>query len=157
MFFQSLRTDPESSHLPIGAAGFCWGGLYALRLTHSTSVYETSTLNSGDAKATTKKPLVDAAFMAHPQPISLPIDVENVMQPIAVAIGDRDWCTSNERIERIKEIFRKKKDKVLTEVEVYPGAGHGFAVRYDPWNPNMAAQAQEAQNQAVSWFECRFS
>lgn len=95
--------------------------------------------------------------MAHPQPLSYPADPENVVQPLSAAIGDRDWCTSKPKLEEISQIFEKKRDNgIHVEFVEYKGAGHRFAVRYDPGNENMAKQADEAQNQAVNWFKEHF-
>jgi dienelactone hydrolase len=155
-FFTALRTDSESLKLPVGAAGFCWGGLYAIRLTHSTSVCEIG--DSAVGKGSILKPLVDASFMAHPQPLVWPTDAENISRPMSAAIGDRDWCTSVAKIEELERIFQARNDAgVPAEVVMYKGAGHGFAVRYDPGNPNLVTQAQQAQDQAISFFQQHFS
>jgi dienelactone hydrolase len=147
-FVKAIRTDPETSNLPVGVAGFCWGGLYALKLAQEEAVYEIeSGVPSNIAK---RKPLVDAAFMAHPQPIPR-TDAEKVVQPISGAIGTKDWATSVEKIEQLRSIFETRATHgVQTELITYDGAGHGFAVRYDPDNPNMATQAEQAQNQAIA-------
>jgi dienelactone hydrolase len=109
-------------------------------------------------KGSIQKPLVDASFMAHPQPITWPIDAENVSQPMSVAIGDKDWCTSVAKVEELQKIFKSRNEAgVHTEVIMYKGAGHGFAIRYDPGNPNLVVQAEEAQEQAISWFQQWFS
>jgi dienelactone hydrolase len=153
-FTKALRTDQETSNLPVGAAGFCWGGLYALKLTQEDAFYELQSSNAN--QKVPKKPLVDAAFMAHPQPIPH-IDAEKVVQPISGAIGSKDWATSVERIGELRKILETRAARgVHTEIITYDGAGHGFAIRYDPKNPNMATQAEQAQDQAVTWFKHYF-
>ncbi|RYP18764.1 hypothetical protein DL767_009764 [Monosporascus sp. MG133] len=142
-YFAALRSAPESSRLPVGVVGFCWGGLYAVKL-------------AADGKG--ERGLVDAAFTAHPQPLTLPEDVAGVVKPTAVAIGDRDWAISLSGIEVIRKAFTERSGEgVECELVLYEGAGHGFAVRYDPGNDKLAEQAEAAENQAVAWFSRWFA
>jgi dienelactone hydrolase len=152
-FFESLRADPETSGLPIGVAGFCWGGLYSLRLAGVESGD-----NFEDKKRRPSRDLVDAAFAAHPQPLSLPADIDSIIRPAAIAIGDRDWATRMSTIETIKRGFSARTEAgVECELVLYEGAGHGFAIRYDPENEKLAEQAEVAENQAVKWFKKGFA
>ncbi|RYO99091.1 hypothetical protein DL764_006918 [Monosporascus ibericus] len=142
-YFAALRSAPESSRLPVGVVGFCWGGLYAVKL-------------AADGKG--GRGLVDAAFTAHPQPLTLPEDVAGVVKPTAVAIGSRDWAIGLGGIETIKKAFVKRGGEgVQCELVLYEGAGHGFAVRYDPGNDKLAEQAEAAENQAAAWFDRWFA
>lgn len=161
-FLTGLRTDAASQSLPIGSAGFCWGGLYSIRLAHEDAVCEVvvpaADAEQEDAKpAMTKKPLIDAAFLAHPQPLKFPNDFDRVVRPVSVAIGTKDWCTSVKQIDVMQQLLAKRKEAgVETQVVVYDGAGHGFAVRYDKGNENLAEQAEKAEDQAVEWFKQSF-
>jgi dienelactone hydrolase len=137
-FFDDVRRD-EGAALPVGAAGFCWGGKHAIVLTHAESVTAEG------------KPLVDAIFIAHPSVVSYPGDVEKVAKPASLAIGDKDMSVSMAQISITQRTWDAMKD-VDTEVVVYPGANHGFTVRVDHFNENLLKQCQAAETQAVSWF-----
>jgi dienelactone hydrolase len=142
-FFEAVRDD-EGVKLPIGAAGFCWGGKHVLFLAH------------GDSVTADGKPLVEAIFTAHPSVVSYPDDVEKVVRPASMAIGDRDMSVTMAQVAIVQKTWAEKKD-VDTEVVVYPGANHGFTVRVDHFNENLLKQCQEAEDQAVKWFEKHFS
>ena len=131
---------PAERGLPIGAAGYCWGGKYAVRLVGS------------DALTAAGKPLVDAAFTAHPSKLDIPADVERVARPLSIAIGDRD-VVLNEAGRKQVEAILDGKEGVQTEFVLFEGAGHGFALREDEGNENLLAQAVEAEKQALAWFD----
>ncbi|KAL8825086.1 MAG: hypothetical protein Q9170_007931 [Blastenia crenularia] len=140
-FISSVR---ESSSVPIFAAGFCWGGLHAVSLTHSTSVTSTGA------------PLVDAAFTAHPSNLTLPSDVEKAVKPLSISSGTKDFVLDMKGVESIKTVFARKNgeegDERKFELRVVEGARHGFAVRGDPNDEEELRQAQVAEDQAVEWF-----
>src|SRR5579859_8062667 len=60
-FMTKLREskDPKEKDMPVGAAGFCWGGKHITLLAQKDSV------------TSTEKPLVDAVFTGHPSLLSL--------------------------------------------------------------------------------------
>lgn len=144
----------ESTSLPVFAAGFCWGGLHATYLTHPTS-----TTPSG-------KPLVDAAFTAHPSALTVPGDLEKAEKPLCISNGTKDFVLNMKGVETIKEVFARKNaetgGKGRFELNIVEGARHGFAVRGDPDDEEELRQAQVAEDQAVAWFrrwteECKKS
>lgn len=135
-FFTSLRAN-EGSQLPLGVAGFCWGGKHAIDLTH--------------APKDGSKPLVDTCFVAHPSNLILPVDIEKVSRPLSVAIGDKDFVLREAGRKQVKGIL-KERENVRSEFVLYPGAGHGFSIRADPKNEKQAEQAAEAEDQAINWF-----
>lgn len=138
-FIEAIRQSKEG-HLPLGAAGFCWGGLHVLALAR-------------EPFTTAKEaPLVNAVFTAHPSNISIPDDVTGLRMPVSLAIGDKDFIMPRAQVEKVQKIWDAAKD-VATEVIVYPGAGHGFSVRGDPNNGAQVQQSEEAERQAVSWFK----
>lgn len=108
-FLSHLRADP--SHKKIGAVGFCWGGRYAILLTHTDA-----------------NPAVDVAVALHPSFLSLPGEVEKIARPVAVEVGDSDDIIKIQDVETIKEIFAGKEG---CEVEVYEDQVHGFSIRGD--------------------------
>ena len=57
-------------------------------------------------------------------------------------------------IEDLKKVFEGLPN-VETDIKVYPGAGHGFAIRADHSVEDSQAvrQAAEAEEQAIAWFK----
>jgi len=137
-FFHALRTA-QGADLPVGCAGFCWGGKYVFELC------------SDSEKAANGKSLVDCGFTAHPSNLVIPQDPDAVTKPLSVAVGDVDVVFPLHRVERTKEILRKKGD--VHEVVVIPGAKHGFAVRGAPDDEKAMEQGMQAEDQAVAWFD----
>lgn len=96
-------------------------------------------------------------WTAHPSNISIPGEVEPVRRPLSIANGDKDMALPIASVEKIKRILEGISD-VESEVVVYPGAGHGFSVRADHTeNPRALKQAEEAEDQAVTWYKKQFS
>ncbi|VBB71409.1 Putative protein of unknown function [Podospora comata] len=131
-FFHSLRQELGPSG-KIGVAGFCWGGLYTIRLTHMSP------------------PLVNCAFTAHPSLISVPADINKVKDetPLSIANGDDDQYLRRAKMETVVKMLR---DRERHEVVVYEGAKHGFAVRGDIGDPKQKERGQGSEDQAVGWF-----
>jgi dienelactone hydrolase len=139
-FFKSIREN-EGAHLPIGAAGFCWGGKHTVILAHGLS----TTID--------KKPLIDAAFTGHPSMLSFPGDIDKIQIPTSFALAESDFVVDVAKIEVIQNVIEKQPEEVKGESKVYPATGHGFCVRADHVAKDNAEQAAaEAEDQAVSWF-----
>ena len=141
-FFAAVREN-EGASLPIGAAGFCWGGKHIMHLAEGMT-------------AANGKPLVDAVFTAHPSNLEIPKEIEGVKQPISIANGDKDKVLSMPKLEEVKRILERKED-VKSEVVLYPGAGHGFGVRADPGNEKAVEHGIQAEDQAIKWFKQQFA
>ena len=69
-----------------------------------------------------------------------------------MCIGDVDLMTPMKQVDQIKGILEKMKEEVESEVVVYEGATHGFAVRGDRGNEKQKRQGLEAEDQLVNWF-----
>ncbi|KAI4119312.1 MAG: hypothetical protein LQ338_007296 [Usnochroma carphineum] len=149
-FFKALR---ESTNLPIGASGFCWGGRHVVALTHGTEV------------ANNNHPLIDVGYTAHPSNLSLPADIEKVRLPLAIDQGTADFVLKMHGVKTIRGIFDRKnaeverngKETPRFEIRTVQGAKHGFAVRCDMDNKEEAAQEQIAEEHAVEWFRRWFA
>ena len=145
-FLRELREDKNTA-LPVGIAGFCWGGLHAIKLSH----------NIAEAKTESGRPLVDAVFTAHPSNLNVPQDIGNVELNLSIAIGDDDGVMSAKQIREAEAILAAKTD-VDSEVVIYPGAKHGFSIRASRAKPDSqeTRQAEEAERQAIKWFQRQF-
>ena len=133
-FLSNLRADGE--HKKIGAVGFCWGGKFAVLLTHQDA-----------------NPTVDAAVAFHPSLLNLPDDIEKIARPTAIGVGDADFLIPMSDVEKIQDIFKGKEG---CEVDIYPDQVHGFAVRGDlTVDSDKQAAAKAAERVfASSTFKC---
>lgn len=144
-FFSSLRS---STSLPIGAAGFCWGGKYVTLLCQDTE------------RSSSGKTLLDCGFTAHPSQLVLPMDIEAVKMPLCISSGSMDFLLKPEGYEMIKEIFARKEGELnaegkrgaMFEMNVVDGAKHGFAIRGNPGDEDEKRRGQMAEDQAVDFF-----
>lgn len=139
-FLEKLKSSPveEDKGLKVGVAGFCWGGKHVIMLSHQNEAH-----------------LIDSVFTAHPSALTLPQDIDNVRKPVSIAVGDKDSWLNHEQIAQVRNTFQRLNREVIgmkSEVVVYPGAAHGFSVRIDVENDKQVEQSQEAEKQAVSWF-----
>ena len=99
----------------------------------------------------TLEPLIDCAFTAHPSYIDVPNDIEAITIPISVAVGNEDMTMKAPLIQQMKEILEVKK-RGDHEVNILPGAKHGFAVRTHPDDEHEMECAEKAEVQAIEWF-----
>ena len=145
-FCEKLRASEEAKGKGIGAAGFCWGGLWTFMLCGS------------EGKDKDGNWLIDAGFTAHPSNLSMPGDIEKVELPISVAAPELDMAMSTAKQEEMKKILEKKTERAEPECEVvdYPGAHHAFAIRGDEGEVAMD-RMDKAKTQAVKWFEKCFA
>lgn len=78
-FLGSLKTQTHPD-LPIGTAGFCWGGKWVTELCWDGEMNRTR----GGEKVTM------CGFTAHPSLLKFPEDVERVRLPLSVAAAEND-------------------------------------------------------------------
>ena len=73
---------------------------------------------------------------------------------LSYACGDDDAVMNAGQVQQVREVLEGK-EGVESEVVVYPGAKHGFAVRASRTEPDSmeTRQAEEAERQAVGWFQ----
>ncbi|KAK7754804.1 hypothetical protein SLS62_003118 [Diatrype stigma] len=139
-FFEALRRN-EGAHLPVGVTGYCWGGNHVVQLAAG---------HKADGK-----PLVDAAFTAHPSMLKFYGDIEKIRVPTSFAIPSSDPLMSLEQAEGTRKIVEALPDGQKGEVQIYEGYAHGFACRIDPKNADPEGP-ERAENQALAWFEKHF-
>lgn len=128
----------EAADRKVGVVGFCWGGYGATKLAHGEI-------------ASNGKPLIDAAYTAHPSELDVPKDIEDITLPYCMVIGDIDMAMSLKKVQEAAEILDAKKD-VDTEVVIIPKAKHGFAVRASPDDKFEKELADQAEDQMIKWF-----
>ncbi|KAK7697062.1 hypothetical protein SLS64_013913 [Diaporthe eres] len=128
----------EGADQKVGVVGFCWGGYGATKLAHGEI-------------ASNGKPLIDAAYTAHPSELDVPKDIKGITLPYCMVIGDVDMAMSLEKVKQAAEILDAKED-VDTEVVIIPNAKHGFAVRASPDDKVEKEMADQAEDQMVKWF-----
>jgi dienelactone hydrolase len=138
-FITALRLD-EGATLPIGVAGFCWGGKYVVNLAHGTKTPDG------------QNNLIDAGFTAHPSLLKIPDEVEKIVLPVSFALPENDRAVKEPQIKQIQDIIASQPEAYQGEARVYYGAGHGFAVRADHTTKKVEERADEAEEQALTWF-----
>lgn len=143
-FFKALRAN-EGADLPIGAAGFCWGGKWTIELC------------ADEIKTNDGKRLVDCGYTAHPSMITVPDDIEKVVLPLSVAAASYDSQLPKPKADQTRDILKAKSAKskdqgIEHEFVWYEGAHHGFAVRASEDDKEEAERGKKAEAQAIAWF-----
>ncbi|KAF8241647.1 hypothetical protein K440DRAFT_591806, partial [Wilcoxina mikolae CBS 423.85] len=134
-FFEKLYKAAPSRVVLV--AGYSWGGRYALLLTHR----ERWMMSDG---AFREGGFVQAAFCAHPSLLAIPKEITAISRPASFALGDCDEVVPMKSVERIQAgLAEKAKAMVETEVVVYEGAQHGFAIRANLAKPMEKTQFEE--------------
>ncbi len=138
-FLRRLRADPATADTKIGVVGFCWGGQYAILLSQ----------NDSGPGSTESKPLVDAAFTAHPARFEIPGDIEKVKVPLSMALASNDlWVNEMEA-----KVLEKVEKGVPYQAVIFEGTRHGFALRNDEKDEVQMAAAEKAEEQALFWLK----
>jgi dienelactone hydrolase len=139
----------------LGAAGFCWGGYPSTKLCGESASAE------GEGAA---KPLLDAAFSAHPSSLDAPKDIVDSLgkykTPYFCAVAEFDFLFNKGVAEQTEVALRKElgpsgQDKAGPyEFFIHEGAHHGFSVRASPDAPGEVGKVsyETAAAQAVDWF-----
>lgn len=145
-FFEAFRRE-EGARLPVGVAGFCWGGGHTIFLSQQENYIDIDGAS---------EPLFDAGFTGHPSFIQVPKHIEKIAIPISFAVPEKDHQIKVPvDTDVIARIMENKPEAQRGEVKVYEGCGHGFCVRADPTCADVAKQAAEAEEQAIAWFNTK--
>ena len=145
-FFQSLR---ESTDLPIGVIGYCWGGKREKSPSHQNllclerafgpclaraakrssllSLYcltDAVVLAHDATKSSSGKSLIDAAYTAHPSNLSIPDEIQKLKIPILFSQGTKDVVLPMTQVKQIQEIFDTK-----NKAEVDEGKGERYQIK----------------------------
>lgn len=145
-FLKALRQN-EGKHLPIGAAGFAWGGYFVIRACWDE---ETNKIASGGRA-------LECGYVAHPSNSKFPQDVDRIELPISWAAAETCRHMSLLQAKQTDEILKAKtakgKDRgVEHEFVMYNGVNYGFAQGSDHKKMAEAEAGKKAERQAVDWF-----
>lgn len=121
-FLKDLKKN-EAKDLPVGTAGFCWGGPFVTKLCWDQDANKTD-----DGKRVTV-----CGYVAHPSNIKYPDDIDKVVLPYSVAASEHDQMMSPEQAKQTETILKAKNAEqndqgIEHEFFMYLGAHHGFAV-----------------------------
>ncbi|XP_058211362.1 endo-1,3;1,4-beta-D-glucanase-like isoform X3 [Rhododendron vialii] len=114
----------------IGAAGFCWGAKVVVELA--------------------KYAYVQATVLLHPSFVSWQ-DVQAVEVPISILGAEIDPISPPQLLKKFAEDL-KAKPEVDCFVKIFPGARHGWTVRYKDEDTVAVKLADEAHKDMVDWF-----
>jgi dienelactone hydrolase len=149
-FLQAVKQN-EAADLPLGVAGFCWGGYFVTKVCSGV-------LQPVDSSS---PPIVACGFTAHPSLLKYPTDIEGVKLPYSVAAAENDFQMSKPNAKVTREILERKNKENLSEGKavpvqhefvLYDGVHHGFAVRADEDAKLEAEAGKKAEAQAIAWF-----
>ncbi|EGX91592.1 Dienelactone hydrolase [Cordyceps militaris CM01] len=141
-FFTQLRKD-EGATQSVGAAGFCWGGKHVVLLSQGHAAVD-------------GRPLLDAGFTAHPSMLRIPSDIAKIRRPVSFALAAKDDQIPAAKAARLKALVEALPAPATGEAYVFERTGHGFAVRADLAEDDVAAQAARAEDQCIDWFNKHF-
>ena len=118
---------------PIGAVGFCGGGIRAVR-------FSLATFDVGAVVSFYGPPALPAQYKHPTDPIVDLVDIaDRVSAPLQIHYGTSDYAVPAEAVERFAGAVRRAGTPV--ETYAYEGATHGF---YDAANANPANDAAAA-------------
>lgn len=150
-FLRTLKQN-EAKDLPMGTAGFCWGGKFVTELCWDQEQNKT--------EAGTR--VTVCGYVAHPSLLEIPGDIDNITLPYSCAAAELDHLMSPDKAKEMQEVLQTKAAKMKDRgvdygFVTYPGVEHGFAIRADENDTHAAEQGKKAEKQAVEWFERWFS
>ncbi len=143
-----LRNRPFVRRGPVGAVGFCGGGINAVRLSLATR-------GIGAAVSFYGPPALPPQYKHPTDPIVDLVDIAaQVRTPVQIHYGTNDYAVPAAAVERFAGLLRQAGTPV--EVFAYDGAQHGF---YDSANAspaNMAA-ATLARGRYLAFLRARLT
>ncbi|CAL4893432.1 unnamed protein product [Urochloa decumbens] len=114
----------------IGAAGYCWGAKVVVELS--------------------KVNLIQAAVLLHPTFVTVN-DMEEVRCPISVLGAEIDKISPPELVKQFEKVLSANSG-VVHFVKIFPGARHGWSVRYRHDDVFAVKRAEEALADMIGWF-----
>ena len=141
-----LRRQRSVRRGPMGAVGFCGGGIAAVRLSLAAP-------EIGAAVSFYGPPALPAQYKHPTDPIIDLVDVApRVRVPVQIHYGTNDYAVPAAQVERLAGLLRQAGTPV--EVHAYEGAQHGF---YDAANvsPANTAAADLARGRYLAFLRAR--
>ncbi|KAG0129336.1 Alpha/Beta hydrolase protein [Tuber indicum] len=138
-FFQVLYTNSTDSR--IFAAGYSWGAKQAMLLAS----------NSHPAPNSGQIFFVEAIYAASPLKLSFPQELYAVQKPICLALGSEDELLPKDSIDLFKNWIMQGAPPG-SDIHVYPGAPHDFAVQAEFGKPGQKYNKRAALLQAEKFF-----
>ncbi|KAK9822890.1 hypothetical protein WJX74_001577 [Apatococcus lobatus] len=137
---ESIIAELKSSHgvQSIGAIGFCWGGLYALKLNASSAV-KASVVNHCSLLPYNKEVL------------------DQIAQPVLFQCSDNDSQVPAELRHEIEQKLSQLPFNKHTLLKFYPGQEHGWTLRGDDKDPSVQWAAEEAFEAGAFFFRTHLS
>ncbi|CAN6342113.1 unnamed protein product [Urochloa humidicola] len=114
----------------IGAAGYCWGAKVVVELS--------------------KVCLIQAAVLLHPTFVTVN-DMEEVRCPVSVLGAEIDKISPPELVKQFEKVLSANSRSVHF-VKIFPGARHGWSVRYRHDDVFAVKRAEEALADTIGWF-----
>lgn len=138
----------------IYAVGYCFGARYVLLLgseLHSdVAAGQRSPETQAEEGMTKKGPGIKVGAIAHGTQVSVS-DLENCAVPLGIVAVEDDSLFPDHIRE--KGVEKLKEKGVETEVQVYPGVPHGFAVLGDYDDQTIKEKQKEAFQQLLQWLQ----
>nr|POE65347.1 hydrolase tropi [Quercus suber] len=136
----------------IYAVGYCFGAKYALLLGSAAKDSETTTDGNTEQESAKQAdyPLIKVAAIAHGTQIT-ENDFENVKIPTSVVAVEDDPLFPDHVREGGKRMMEA--NSVESELKVYPGVPHGFAVLGDYDDATIMEKQEEAFGQMLAWLK----
>ncbi|KAM3403951.1 hypothetical protein ACQJBY_007198 [Aegilops geniculata] len=119
----------EQGASSVGTVGYCWGAKLVAELTKANEV--------------------QAAAMSHPLFVSVD-DIKETKCPIAILGAETDFMSSPELVKQFEQILSDS--GIRHFVKIYPGASHGWTVRYNSDDTSAVKWAEQAMVDMTSWF-----
>jgi carboxymethylenebutenolidase len=124
------RSDVRAN--AIGVIGWCMGGKYSIRLAAAD-------------------PGIRAAVMYYGAPITDPAAIRGIQAAVLGNFGGDDKGPSPDQVRAFEKELKRAGKKV--DFKIYPGAGHAFANKDNPWGGYREAAAKDAQARTAAFFK----
>lgn len=138
----------------IYAVGYCFGARYVLLLGSELHVDVAAGQRDLETQAeegmAKKGPEIKVGAIAHGTQVSIS-DLENCQVPVSIAAVEQDSLFPDHI--RDTGVEKLKEKGIETEVQVYPGVPHGFAVLGDYEDETIKEKQKQAFQQLLQWLK----
>jgi dienelactone hydrolase len=117
----------------VGVVGYCWGGCFALLMGGSHTRDD-----------------IAAVATAHPSNAKIPGDFEALRKPALIHLAEKDFLISHAQAGEIINIAEKK---VHVTAKIMKGTTHGYAVRGNEDDEQVAEARKETLKEQIDFFK----